>query len=182
MQIFLGVILGLVVVTILSISGHHYWLIRQQRRQQQFLDQRLIQALTKWQTKYPFIAFASLKSAVPVSIWHRDVLLFEYTVQIKAPHTLPLTAAELTALLNEILKLPAPVHVTECWQLKQTFHFDVAYLANQATIRYMHDMGRIKTADQLVAAQTAPVKTSSSPTESAQSAQSKKSAAKPTTK
>ncbi|WP_261805763.1 hypothetical protein [Lapidilactobacillus luobeiensis] len=148
MQIVIGVLAAILLLGIGGGIGHHYWLIHRQRQQQQLLDQQLRAALLPWQAKYPFIKFASLSSTVPVSIWHRDVLLFEYQVAVTPTHSLTITAAELTALLNQILKLPAPVHVTECWQLQQSFHFDVAYLANQATIRYMHDMDRIKVADQ----------------------------------
>ncbi|WP_125766550.1 hypothetical protein [Lapidilactobacillus wuchangensis] len=136
-------ILIILMLIILGWTGHHLWLIRQQHRQQQLVDTQINQAIQKWAPKLSQLQVQTLHSEVPVSIWHRDVLVFEYQVQLTTAEPINLTIGEFERYLREAVELPAQIIVTECWQLHDQFHFDVAYLDNQATINYVHDMARV---------------------------------------
>lgn len=136
-------ILIILIVIILSWTGHHLWLIRRQHQQQLLVDQQINLAIKQWAPKLPQLQVQTLQSQVPVSIWHRDVLVFEYQVQLNTKAPINLTIGEFEQYLRQSVDLPAQIIVTECWQLADQFHFDVAYLANQATTNYVHDMARV---------------------------------------
>ncbi|MCH4057455.1 hypothetical protein [Lapidilactobacillus gannanensis] len=136
-------ILIILAVIVLSWTGHHLWLIHWQHQQQLIVDQQINQAIQVWAAKLPQLTAQTLRSEVPVSIWHRDVLVFEYQVQLASSEKITLTIGEFERYLRASVDLPAEIIVTEYWQLKDTFHFDVAYLRNHATANYVHDMARI---------------------------------------
>lgn len=142
-------ILVILLVIIVAAVSHHLWLIRRQRQEQQLLDRQMNLAVTNWARQNDHLAPQSLRSEIPVSIWHRDVLVFEYQVTLTSTAQLPLTVGGLEQILRREVKLPADLVVTECWQLQDKLHFDVAYLANHATKNYVHDMARVLHSDAI---------------------------------
>ncbi|GEL13969.1 hypothetical protein LCO01nite_15180 [Lapidilactobacillus concavus] len=140
-----GMIIAALVVYVI---GHHLWLRFRQISYQKQLDQQIRQVLPNLQAKIPQLIPESLTSSIPVSIWHRDVLIYEYMVQLRNTSSVTITAPALGIELNRAPALKARLIVTECWQRGDRFHFDVAYLINPETLEYVGDMAKIAEVDE----------------------------------
>lgn len=137
------IILVIIAAIVCYFTVHHLWLRQRQIHYQKQLDRQMRSLLPKIQKKVPQVLPETLQSSIPVSIWHRDVLVYEYLVQLSCDDEIKITAPQLSVVLNEGLDLPARLLVTECWQRGTTFHFDVVYLNNPTTLEYVGDMEKI---------------------------------------
>ncbi|WP_125605404.1 hypothetical protein [Lapidilactobacillus bayanensis] len=137
------ILLVVVAAIVCYFTAYHLWLRQRQLRYKKQLDTQMKLLLPKIQKKIPQILPQTLQSTIPLSIWHRDVLVYEYQLQLANANPIKITASQLSVLLNEALHLPARLLVTECWQREQTFHFDVVYLNNPTTLEYVDDMEKI---------------------------------------
>ncbi|MFD1465214.1 hypothetical protein ACFQ4L_03810 [Lapidilactobacillus mulanensis] len=142
------ILLVIVAAVVVYFVGHHLWLRQRQISYQKYLDQQVELIMPALVRVIPHLLPDSLKSAIPVSIWHRDVLIYEYSVQLSDNTPIVATAAQLSVILNEAPGLKARLVVTECWQRDTCFHFDVAYLNNPETVEYVGDMEKIAEVDE----------------------------------
>lgn len=137
------IILVIVAAVICYVTAHHLWIRAQQLKYKRQLDTEMKILLPKIQKKIPQVMPETLQSSIPVTIWHRNILIYEYQLQLANANLINITSAQLSVVLNEGLNLPVRLVVTECWQRENFFHFDVAYLHNPTTLEYVGDMEKI---------------------------------------
>ena len=93
--------------------------------------------------------------AVVSDVWGKDVMVFEYSVEL----TQKFSSEKLNAL-KELLEKKLfnyakqkkiqnmankpPFIVSDIWQLENILHIDVAYIMNEATYKYLNDIEKLE--------------------------------------
>lgn len=147
-------ILSTIIILLVVILGCTIWLRLARRKramrimmaQSQQLSDAAVTALVKrlnWSVKLP------LGSEPVADVWGHGIMAFEY--ELPDPEFV-VTAERLNHELRDIavasqVEVPNPTvppfMVTDLWQRDGGTHFDVAYMVNEATIKYAQDVARV---------------------------------------
>lgn len=95
------------------------------------------------------------ESETVADVWGRGVMAFEYVFKvqdvvsddlasIKGLLTQELATYAVNAQIEKAAQAPQAFVVTDAWLYKQTLHLDIAYLMNEATFEYVHDLKKLK--------------------------------------
>lgn len=94
------------------------------------------------------------QSETVADVWGRGVMAFEYILPVQdvvnddLPLIKELLNRELTKYgyysdVDRVAKAKTPFLVTDAWLYEQTLHLDIAYLMNDATYEYVHDLKKL---------------------------------------
>lgn len=95
--------------------------------------------------------------AVVSDVWGKDVMVFEYSVELTQNQKF---SSEKLNVLKELLEKKLfnyakqkkiqnmankpPFIVSDIWQLENILHIDVAYIMNEATYKYLNDIEKLE--------------------------------------
>ena len=95
--------------------------------------------------------------AVVSDVWGKDVMVFEYSVELIQNQKF---SSEKLNALKELLEKKLfdyakqkkiqnmankpPFIVSDIWQLENILHIDVAYIMNEATYKYLNDIEKLE--------------------------------------
>lgn len=95
--------------------------------------------------------------AVASDVWGKDVMVFEYSVELTQNQKF---SSEKLNALKELLEKKLfnyakqkkiqnmankpPFIVSDIWQLENILHIDVAYIMNEATYKYLNDIEKLE--------------------------------------
>lgn len=102
----------------------------------------------------PQLFLDEMQSEYIADVWGRGVLAFEYSIPTKNLTTdqLPLIKEKLSEQLKLVAKQSnlegwqghLAFYISDIWLFAEVLHVDIAYLANQQTLDYLHDIQQLE--------------------------------------